>query len=418
MTTPTGVASPPSERLTQWLEGHVTITLAGVGLAYLPFVFLGYGTDVDVANVRRAASTLRAGDYEISRPPGSPVHEAATAVLDTLGSLATNLAALALALVALATIFRLLQRAGSHHAALAMLVVAANPFFVIAATSMADHVWAVAFLLLGVDAIQRDRPLAAGIWWALAIGTRLASGVVVIAAVLAEVGTARDRDRASRAVRALAIALVLGGAWFVPPWLWAGRSAHFLQNQFVFTGWLTTAGRWLVKHELFIGLPAAAVLLAGWRVVVSAAATGRRSPLVAFAVAGGVAAEAVFFRFPWKLGHLIPAFICLVLLIGASPRFTPRLAIFLVAGQLVWGCLGLRLIVPDVPNAARAGRLDPAVVAGPLLNDARCRLDDLGGPEPKAGSSEDQARTAEGWQCTNSWWSGGQRDVGDPLPGG
>ena len=132
----------------------------------LPMLVLGYGTDIDTWNVRSSAKAIRAGDYLVSRPPGAPVHEAATAVLDSVGgSVATNLGSLAAAAAILLLLPSLLRRAGARHAELATLAVAANPFFLASATSLTDALWAIVFLLGGIEASQRRRPWLAGTLW-------------------------------------------------------------------------------------------------------------------------------------------------------------------------------------------------------------------------------------------------------------
>ena len=52
---------------------------------YLPFIGLGYGTDIDITNIRRSGESILAGDYRYSRPPGAFPHEAVTGVLDRVG---------------------------------------------------------------------------------------------------------------------------------------------------------------------------------------------------------------------------------------------------------------------------------------------------------------------------------------------
>ena len=62
------------------------MVLVGCAAAYLPFTLLGYGTDIDVPNVLRAGRRwLDDGVYELSRKPGTVVHEVATAALDRVG---------------------------------------------------------------------------------------------------------------------------------------------------------------------------------------------------------------------------------------------------------------------------------------------------------------------------------------------
>ena len=83
MTSPT--TTPTSARGTERQRERLLLVLAA--LLYLPFVFLGYGTDVDSYHVVEAGERIMEGrPYEHSREPGFLVHEVATGVLDRLGA--------------------------------------------------------------------------------------------------------------------------------------------------------------------------------------------------------------------------------------------------------------------------------------------------------------------------------------------
>lgn len=140
-----------------------------------------------------------------------------------------------------------------------------------AATSLSDHLWAVTFLLAGIDALQRRRPVQAGVWWGLAIGTRMATVVLVVAAVVADAIGQRRSARPSRpAITAGAVALLVGAACFIPPWLSVGRTTDFLRRQFDYEGLTSLVGGWLVKNEIFLGVPAWLVVLVALPVLVAA----------------------------------------------------------------------------------------------------------------------------------------------------
>jgi hypothetical protein len=371
-------------------------------------VFLGYGTDVDVTNVRSAADSIRQGSYHYSRPPGALPHEFVTAVLDRVGgSVLVGLGSLAVAASVLVLVSRLVRSAGSAVSLATSAVIAANPFFIIAATSLVDQLWAMAFLLGGLDIARGHRSrcsLIAGVCFGLAIGTRLATTVLVIAAVLV-------MPRRKAIISGLTSA-VIGAMCFVPAWLSAGRSSTFLENDFAFNGWANTIGRWLVKQALFLGLPGCVVLLVGLPALVSGVRRWHDVPLARFAVLGAVGTELVFLRFPWKLSHLLPTLLCVAIVLALSPTINSRFLLVFAATQLLWGFVAIRTVVPDTPDAAHSASWSPAVVMGPLLNDIRCRTDDSRQLEAKdEPDASDVQQTLRLWACTNSWWGGGAPDV-------
>jgi hypothetical protein len=107
------------------------------GLLYLPFTVLGYGTDVDITNVLRSGESLLDGDYRYSRPPGALPYEGLVGVLDRLGGpTAVNLASAAMAVALLVLLARLVsEELGERRARIAVVVVATQPWFWLAATS-------------------------------------------------------------------------------------------------------------------------------------------------------------------------------------------------------------------------------------------------------------------------------------------
>jgi hypothetical protein len=397
-------ADPPIWRTRPWDVVGLCV------LVYLPFVLLGYGTDLDVGNVLRSGrSWVEDGDYQMSRGPGSAVHELGVGVLDGLGgSVLVNLASVAFAALALWSVHALVQRDGGRWPALSVLVLATNPWFWIAATSMGDFVWALGLLLGGAAWAQRDRRIVAGVLFGLAIGCRASSVLLVVAWLVAEATGGEPGPVRRRAiVRAGLVALGIGLLCFVPPWLDAGRSLDFIENELQFVGFGVHLGRWAVKNLALFGPVAGAVLLYGIPKAVGALQRWRVSTIVRFSVFAIVASEALYFRFPFKPMHLLPVVAATALVIGASPLVTKRWVAALVVAQLVGGLVGATFAAPDVEDSARSGRMAVSVTAGPLLTDVRCRLDDRElGPWPDPASDAAIQRAAANAACQNATWRG------------
>ena len=71
---------PSGPSLLDWLE-RPWVAVGMCVAVYLPFVLLGYGTDIDVATVLEAGRRwLDDGDYAVSRVPGAAIHEVSTAL--------------------------------------------------------------------------------------------------------------------------------------------------------------------------------------------------------------------------------------------------------------------------------------------------------------------------------------------------
>jgi len=383
----------------------------GFGVAYLPFATLGYGTDVDITNVLRSGESLLDGEYRYSRPPGTLPYEALVGVLDRFaGPTAIGLASVAMAVVLLGALADLVAGAyGESRARIAVVVVGTQPWFLLAATSLGEYVFALGLLLLGVLAARCDRRVWAGIAFATAIAFRSTTAVLVAAHLAAELLGPRRAVRRRDVVRTGIVTVLLGLAWFVPAWLSVGRTSRFLVNEFETTGFVALVGRWGVKNIGFFGLPALLVLAVSLPVLLAAARQWRGDVLVRFAVLAATGAEALFLRFPWKPVHLLPVLVCVALLVAASPRTRPVHVIALVGAQLLLAVVSITVAAPDVTNAATTGRLDPGVTWGVVVNEVDCRVDppfDGGWPDLDVPAADYAAIDAFTCQA-RSWRPGG-----------
>lgn len=399
-------AAHPARRDLPW-----SYLLLGALVGYLPFVFLGYGTDIDVANVLRAGESMLDGDYHLSRGPGAAPHEVATAVLDRVGGpILVNLASVAFGLLAIWSVHRLLERDGARWPVLATALLAANPWFWVAATSLGDFTWALALGLAGAVATKADRRLLAGVLFGLGIGCRASTALIALAWLVAErSGDEEDRPPWSATVRTAVTLVVVGGLCFVPPWLSVDRSLDFLRNELEFAGWRVHAGRFAVKNLATATLPGAAVLVLGGRWLLSGVGRWRSSAVVRFAVLTIVLCELLFLRLPFKPVHLLPVVAGTALLIGAARLERRRWLVALLAAQLLAGFVGATIAAPDTPDDADGGRLSVRPADGVVVNDMRCRLADLDrGEWPHGDSSAEQAeataRAEANFVCQRDAW--------------
>ena len=285
----------------------------------LPILWMGYGTDIDVADVLASGDSIRRGDYFPSRPPGVPVFEAITAALDPVGGhLLLNLATAAAGAATVVGIARLVRTWGHANGDLIALAFLASPMTLISATSTGDFIWAVAFFVWAALWHLRDRPLLRACSSRSAIGTRLSSVVLVLAFLVAD-GWDRDR-RASLpahagrdpAPRRAALRPVVVG---LRPHVRVPRDRRRLAVVRQQPGPVRL-------QELRLGGRAPPRRWCSWpsrrsspRCV--AGATTRCCASVSWA---SPSSQALFFVLPWKYNHLLPALLMLLLWLGASTR--------------------------------------------------------------------------------------------------
>ncbi len=395
------------------------------GALYLPFVGLGYGTDIDITNIRRSGESILEGDYRLSRPPGAFAHELTTGVLDRLGgAVLVALGAAVMAVVALVALARIVERNhGPRAGRIAVVVVATQPWFWVAATSLGDYVYAIALLLVGIDAAQRDARIGAGLAFALAIGFRSGTALLVASYLVAEVTGRRDSggasdDRWRPAVETGIVAAIVGALFSVPPWLSVDRTTDFLQNQFQTGGVAVMIARWGVKNVAFFGLVTVVVVAVRAPVLLDALDRFSTSVLVRFAVYAAIVTELVYLRFPWKPVHLLPMVVCLAILLAAGTTVTNRLVGAVVVSQLLLSVVSVTLAEPDVADAATTGRFAPGLTKGVVVNEIACRLDrDFEGPWPDLETIDADYAATEAFACQARSWRAGDGPSEPRLPG-
>jgi hypothetical protein len=356
----------------------------------LPILWLGYGTDIDVTDVLASGESIRRGDYYPSRPPGVPVFEAITAALDPVGGhLLLNLATAAAGAATVIGIARLVRVWGHANGDLIALAFLASPMTLIAATSTGDFIWAVGFFVWAATWHLRDRPVTAGVLFALAIGTRLSSVFLVLAFLVAD---GWDRNRRPRCLRTLAVTLPLGALLYVPPWLAYGRSAQLLDTAEGWRSFGNNLGRFVYKNYVSAGALFVVVVVVATPALVAALRRWGQDPMLRVGVLGFAVSQGLFFVMPWKYNHLLPALLMLLLWLGASTRNRRPFLWLAIAAIAINGVVTFRPLAPDTPAVAETGRWDPALTAGLLFNDIRCRVD--------AMHEEPPPLNREAWACT------------------
>ena len=377
---------------------RVAATTFAVVLA--PLCFLGPGTDLDSGAVLSSGHGIVRGTYAASRAPGAPVHEALVGVLDAvLGTWAINAASLVAALVLCAAIWLLLAREGVPRPWLAAALVAASPWFQIASTSTVDFVVATALLVCGALALRRGHAITAGLLCGLSVGMRM-SGVLLVIALVAAEATGRRPNR-NGALRTLVVAGVVSVLAFVPPYVAAGNSLAFAENDFATSTFTSHVGRAFVKNLAYIGPVMFVLLLVALSSVWRLREVWADRWVVRFATVGFVLSQLLFVRFPWKLGHLVPAMVCLAMLLAEALRDRRTLFAAIVVAQLALGVVNVESFRPDIPNSATHASFTVRVRPGPLVVDTRCRLDDR-----RAARSLDISRIEAVWNCARPWGTG------------
>ena len=356
--------------------------LVGCALVLVPLCFLGYGTDNDTYTVLDSGvSTWHLHLPETSRNPGYWIFEAMVYLLRHVGgSLATNLATLAVAITLLWRFLVIADRLGVHFRYFFAASLAVTPVFAIAATSTVDYLWSLLGLVLFVELVLEDRLALAILPAAFAFAIRSANGPLIAGALLgAIIVTPR------RAPRLLAVgfaAAMLGGLPMIESYRLANHSFAFTQ---ALSGpdsmWSARmrAGRFLYK-SLFLFGPIASAIMIGCAILASVPSPVRweanseyRARAMPILLGIIFANALLFLRYPIEISYLIPAAFFLLLLLGTRlERKSAAIAVFLAILSLNF--VTPQFARPNNPGHATGAALHPSVEPGILIEDIRLRL--------------------------------------------
>jgi hypothetical protein len=217
---------------------------------------------------------------------------------------------------------------------------------------------------------RRGRPVVAGVLFALSIGARGSTGLMVLAFLVAE-GWPSDQRR--RAMTTALVTVPLGVLLYAPAWLASDRTFAFVDRTNGWTSLANNLGRFLYKNYAMGGVLAGVLLLTAVPPLARSLRSWSTDPLVRFGALGLIAVEGLFLVVPWKLAHLLPALLVLLLWLSATEWNRPA-RLWLLAGALaINGVVAFRPLVPDDPDASRSAAFEPALTVGHLVNDIRCR---------------------------------------------
>lgn len=352
-------------------------------VAYAPFLFLGYGTDVDsylvIGTARHLRQTL---EYLPSRYPGYPVHEFSVLALDALGgAVLANAGSLVMAIVCLVCFRRLCEHfhIEPRAANLLVLAMALHPSFWLSATTTIDYVWALALLLSGlVVMLERRRFVLGSILWWLAIGTRLPT--VLACGTLYGYCLWTMPDDRKAILRSAVIPFAGGLLWYVPSYFAAGQSLAFLEPNMVDDKYWSLpmhVGRFGYKHLVFWGVPAFVLLVAlAVRVGVRCRdLVHRESSMHACVLALAMIGihELLFLKFPIEPEYLLPVIPFVLLIAGLVWGQRRVLLTALVVLVFSANIVSISFARPNVPTKATSAAFGVWIEPGRLIRSGMQR---------------------------------------------
>ena len=321
-------------------------------LSRVPFLFSGYGLDADAWEVALTANHIsETGIYEVSRFPGFPVHEFICSLFS--GSYVTlNLLTTIISTVGFLFFVFTLKALRFKSVLLAGFALAAVPVVYIHSTTTIDYTWALAFILISLYFVVKDKLVIAGLFLGLAIGCRITSGAMLLPFAIMISQAGGFKKNFSRVAKFAVITFMVGGLLFLRVYLTYGIS-FFTYYDVPYPSipevlYKLSIGVWGVVG--FIGLIAATCMFfvsdrIGVRKYLFPRAVNEKY-VVAWLIAIDLYIIA-FLKLPMESGYLVPIVPFVILLFGKY-LFDKAFNFFAIT----------LIIAPFIANITPADRLD------------------------------------------------------------
>jgi hypothetical protein len=348
-------------------------------LLYGPFIFLGYGSDMDTYRVLWTGQRFMALlDYVPSRSPGFLVFETVTNLLNLIGgSLLTNLGALCMSLVTIYCFKQILEHYHIPNASLLILILMVQPYYWVNSTCTMDYLFALGFSFLAFTLLLKGKGVFGGIAIGLAVGSRLSAGLTCAGILLFLFITLPQLRK--QMLLAGGVATLVGVICYLPSADFVGWSIRFLRptvGDAEYWSFYLRVGRLVYKSITFWSIPVALGLLAVFVLAVRKAGDLRRSPHAAifiFSALMVLAYESFYAYIPTEPTYLLPSVPFMLIVLGVILKDNRRVLAVLIGLMLLSNFVALEFARPNVVNKATAAEYGFWIVPGHLLEDVQAR---------------------------------------------
>lgn len=325
-----------------------------IALAYSIFALNGYGNDDDTYRMLNTWKTLiTEGRYVPSRFQGNLIPELTIGLASEIGGFyLANLISILLSVSSLFVFYALLSRVTtSLIAALSVLAVASNPYWIIASTTSMDYVYGAFFFILGLFTLIKQKPRWAGLLFAAAVSSRITYGPMAAIAFLLYVPYVRDKLKLRNLlIQGVLIFLVATGVFYLPVFYASGMSLSFLGiGPDAPGGFIGIIARFIYKNIYFWGFPAFVLVsiffLQDKSIYQKIATNPFQKVRVEKLLFHGafwclVYNEIMFFKLPHEYAYLLPILFSITYMIATSDRVQrTRYLSVLIGLQLLYGLI-------------------------------------------------------------------------------
>ncbi len=364
------------------------LILVIAAIIYAPFLFLGYGSDIDTYGVLEVGRHfVRTFDYIPSRGPGFFVFETITFFMDQIGgSLLTNLTIMGMALIILYGFMCLCREYGIPRYQVLALGLMVHPFFIANATCTMDYLMALGFIFIGIIQVRREHYFTAGAAFALGAGSRLT--IILLAGGFLLWQFSIEPANRKKLIQSGLVFAIFTLVFYLPPADFAQWTPRFLVASVggqEYWSPLLRVGRWGYKNLMFWSI--LAFLLLAWIIIQGMVQTrmkmfSRYQWLPAMAAGIALLYESFYLVIPTEPSYLIPTIPLILIIFGSSVGERRWPGIALAAILLLSGVVTINVAQPDLENRATSAEYGLWLESGHLaaLTQERINYQQCGRP--------------------------------------
>ena len=347
----------------------------------IPLIFLGYGSDNDTYGVLSAGvSTWDNLIPQMSRHPGYWLYEVIVYGLSKLGGyILVNGATLVVSVLVLYRFYRLAICENVSNPTLLTLCLGFNPWFLIAATSTMDYMWALLFIVLSIELATKDKYFIAGVFSGVAVGLRLGSVFPLAFAFFFTWLKAGIKNSFKGYFLLGLVALVFIILFYFPSWLLSDKSFSFLTGHLGEESLWTLkmhAGRFFYKTIYLFGLSSFIVIVAiiGFHTLKGKGQISK-SRLGIAAAGASIGNFILFAKYPIEISYLLPFLFFSLLLLGIYLGSESRnYLIAILVTTVSYSFINLSIAKPNIPGSASDASFGFFMEHGVLMQDISARL--------------------------------------------
>lgn len=303
-------------------EKHISWACLGFialfGLYYTIGLF-GYGNDVDTyAMIRQGQELVSSYKYYPSRPPGYFVPELIIGFTSMIGGhFLTNLLSAILGAITIYIFYQFIKRYFDEKLSILIcLIVALNPYYIIAASSSMDYIYSIFFGFCGLWCLDQRKYFLGAIFFGLSLSARLSNSLIVFAiyvGYLIAYYKKGDKKALVKLVTSIPVAMIIMAVFYVPSYIAFGNSLKFLSYGIGDWSFFGHFARFVYKNVYLMGFLTSIFILVS---VIYISLKERKFGEISFEMKLGIFIlilhEILFFKVPIEISYLLPILFVLV----------------------------------------------------------------------------------------------------------